>query len=184
MQAGCIRYASECDAAVVRRAARDTVGNRRRAAVASLGRLMFLPQPRELAVLSDFEHDVNLGTDSLVGLFDPAVAQSGLRRRGLFYLKDAERSTCRPNCAVAACREPFAYDAARFARPAPGLTTAASNCRSSSPTAQMWADRSPPIRPRKAITVAVPVGASRFAMACSSASSRPGRARVRGREGL
>lgn len=91
VQSGCIRYASEGDSFVVRRAARDTVANRRRAAVASLGRLMFLPQPRELAVLSDFEHDVNLGTDSLVGLFDPAVAQSGLRRRGLFYLKDAER---------------------------------------------------------------------------------------------
>jgi hypothetical protein len=56
-----------------------------------LGRLMFMPMPHELAVLAEIEHDVNLGTDETVALFDPAIAKRGLRQRGLFYMKGSER---------------------------------------------------------------------------------------------
>ena len=52
---------------------------------------MYLPQPGELAVIERFEHDVNLGSERTVGLFDPAAAADGLRRRGLFYMKGSQR---------------------------------------------------------------------------------------------
>ncbi|MBZ6379240.1 hypothetical protein B5C34_08780 [Pacificimonas flava] len=91
VQQGCVHYAEICDGSLVQRPLCDGPDNRRRAAAAALGRFMFLPQPAELAVLSDFEHDVNLGTEDMVALFDPAVADEGLRRRGMFYLKNADR---------------------------------------------------------------------------------------------
>lgn len=61
------------------------------AAVAVLARLMFLPMPGELAVLERFQHDVNLGGDDVVPLFDRDIAHRGLRQRGLFYMRGAER---------------------------------------------------------------------------------------------
>jgi len=90
-QAGCVAFARDHGATIVRAgdAGRDEAG--RIAAAASLARLMFLPQPEELIVLRQFEHDVNLGNDDTVPLFDPAVAEAGLKERGLFYLKGAER---------------------------------------------------------------------------------------------
>jgi len=63
----------------------------RDAASAALLRLMFLPLPQELAVITAFEHDVNLGSARTVPLFDDAAAQPGLRTRGLFYMKGSER---------------------------------------------------------------------------------------------
>jgi len=63
----------------------------RRAAASVLGRLMYVPLEAELAVLGEFEHDINLGVDNTVSLFDAAVAKKGLRQRGLFYMKGAER---------------------------------------------------------------------------------------------
>ncbi len=76
---------------IVRRC--DMHGERglREAALATLTRFMFLPDAKELAVLKSFEHDVNLGSERTVALFDPAHAHEGLRRRGLFYMKGSER---------------------------------------------------------------------------------------------
>ena len=63
----------------------------RRAATSALARLFYLPRAGELSVISAFEHDVNLGTQRKVALFDPAIAARGLRERGLFYLRGSER---------------------------------------------------------------------------------------------
>jgi hypothetical protein len=63
----------------------------RHSAAAVLARLMFLPMAEELAVLSRFQHDVNLGGDNVVPLFDTAIAHRGLRQRGLFYMRGSER---------------------------------------------------------------------------------------------
>lgn len=63
----------------------------RDAAMAALMRLMFLPLPEELSVIADFEHDVNLGSERTVPLFDHGIAEAGLRQRGLFYMKGSER---------------------------------------------------------------------------------------------
>jgi FMN phosphatase YigB (HAD superfamily) len=91
VQQGCVRFAAERDAAFVRAPRSDGHESRRQAAAATLARLMFLPLPSEIEVLAGFEHDVNLGTDGTVKLFDTEVAARGLRRRGLFYMKGADR---------------------------------------------------------------------------------------------
>ncbi|MEM7779354.1 MAG: HAD family hydrolase [Pseudomonadota bacterium] len=63
----------------------------RETAMAALTRFMFLPHADELAVLKSFEHDVNLGSERMVALFDPDHAREGMRRRGLFYMKGSSR---------------------------------------------------------------------------------------------
>jgi hypothetical protein len=42
-------------------------------------------------VLSDFDHDVNLGTSDMLKFIDIQAAAQGLRRRGIFYIKNALR---------------------------------------------------------------------------------------------
>ncbi len=91
VQEGCVRFAVERDQAFMRAPLSDGPESRRRAAAAVLARLMFVPLPNELEVLKAFEHDVNLGVGNTVKLFDPDVAELGLKRRGLFYMKGAER---------------------------------------------------------------------------------------------
>ncbi|KWV91677.1 HAD family hydrolase [Erythrobacter sp. YT30] len=56
-----------------------------------LTRFLFLPQPGELEVLKDFEHDINMGSERVVPLFKPEFAAEGMRRRGLFYMKGSAR---------------------------------------------------------------------------------------------
>ena len=91
IQEGALRFEREQAAARLRGTAVDELPLWRNAAAAVLGRLMFLPQAHELAVVSAFEHDVNQGIADTVPLFDPAVARHGLRQRGLIYLKGSER---------------------------------------------------------------------------------------------
>ena len=76
---------------VIRAQATDNLSLWRKGAANVLARLMYLPLEEELAVLERFEHDVNLGTDKKVALFDPDEARRGLRRRGLFYMKGSNR---------------------------------------------------------------------------------------------
>lgn len=91
-QEGALRFARAADAPpVIRCGEPDAVRGWREAALAVLMRFMFLPCAEELAVLESFEHDVNLGSERMVALFDPALAHEGLRRRGLFYMKGSSR---------------------------------------------------------------------------------------------
>jgi FMN phosphatase YigB (HAD superfamily) len=92
VQAACLDWASR-DAAfgVTRLPISDTMVNRARAAAASLTRLLFLPVQSEIGVLGDFQHDVNLGSNDHWAFMDPAAAETGLRRRGIFYIKNALR---------------------------------------------------------------------------------------------
>ncbi len=93
VQQGCIDFARDATAHAVR--AEDNTQARierwRAANAATLLRLMFLPQADELAIVSRFEHDVNLGTGEMLALFDPAVAREGLLQQGLFYQKGVRR---------------------------------------------------------------------------------------------
>ncbi|RZT53359.1 hypothetical protein EV283_2613 [Sphingomonas sp. BK036] len=91
VQRGAIRYAREAVAPIVRATPVTDIDGLRRGAAAVLARLMFLPMPDELAVLEQFQHDVNLGGGDVVPLFDRAIAQRGLRQRGLFYMRGSER---------------------------------------------------------------------------------------------
>jgi hypothetical protein len=91
VRAGCLRYARDHGAAVIRAADPMAAETERQGVTATLARFLYLPLPQELAVLARFEHDTNLGTDETVALFDPESAAAGLRERGMFYLKRSER---------------------------------------------------------------------------------------------
>lgn len=96
IQTGCVRFMAESAKPIVRAMPGDQAPEQsgdgwRMGAASALARLMFLPLEEELAILERFEHDVNLGTDRTVALFDRAVARRGLRERGLFYMKGADR---------------------------------------------------------------------------------------------
>lgn len=92
VQAGVSRYARVAAAPPVnRRENQHEDRGMREAALGALMRFMFLPSASELAVLKSFEHDVNLGSERMVALFDPAHASEAMRRRGLFYMMGSER---------------------------------------------------------------------------------------------
>ena len=91
VQEGCLHFAESHCAHALRAQSPDQADLWRRANAATLARLMFLPMPYELRVFENFEHDVNLGTDETVALFDPAIAERGLRQQGMFYQKGVRR---------------------------------------------------------------------------------------------
>jgi FMN phosphatase YigB (HAD superfamily) len=91
VQAACLDYCAHADIGYVRAPASDTTESRRRMCTALLTRLLFLPMASEVALLSQFEHDVNMGTDDMVRMVDLDDATRGLRQRGLFYIKNAMR---------------------------------------------------------------------------------------------
>lgn len=91
VQAGCVAYATALAGWTGPVAASDNAEAQRVAAAASLARFLFFPTPAEVATLSSFEHDVNLGTAERVELVDPDAAAAGLRRGGLFYLDESMR---------------------------------------------------------------------------------------------
>lgn len=92
VQEGVARFARAARRApIVRADSADDERSWREAASAALTRFMFLPQSDELDVLKCFEHDVNLGSERMVPLFDPKHARDGMRRRGLFYMKGSAR---------------------------------------------------------------------------------------------
>ncbi|MEP9359821.1 HAD family hydrolase [Sphingomonas sp. KR3-1] len=92
VQAGCLRFVRDEGSVTIRAAEPPHQAILwRRGAAGVLGRLMYVPLQEELAVLGEFEHDINLGVDNTVSLFDAATAKKGLRQRGLFYMKASER---------------------------------------------------------------------------------------------
>lgn len=92
VQAGVVRYAKAAQASY---SIREYHVHRERAlregALGTLARFMFLPHARELEVLKSFEHDVNMGSERMVPLFDEAHAKESMRRRGLFYMEGSGR---------------------------------------------------------------------------------------------
>jgi FMN phosphatase YigB (HAD superfamily) len=92
VQAGCLDFARRAAHATIRRALpHDHARLWREGGAAVLTRLMYLPLPHEVATIAAFEHDVNLGTDEMLDLFDPADARRNLRQKGLFYQKGTRR---------------------------------------------------------------------------------------------
>ena len=91
VQQGTLAFIAATKGVALRRESGGEIGRWRRAAASALARLFYAPRPHELAVIAAFEHDVNLGTERKVALFDPEIAARGLRERGLFYLRGSER---------------------------------------------------------------------------------------------
>lgn len=92
VQAGAVRFARAAQANPAVRV-RDLRASEawRGCAANVLTRFMFLPSQNELAVLKSFEHDVNLGSERMVSLFDAEDAGEQMKRRGLFYMKGSSR---------------------------------------------------------------------------------------------
>lgn len=91
VQQGCLLFAQNHADHTQRNQTPDEIDMWRRANAATLMRLMYLPLDSELRVCEAFEHDVNLGTDETLALFDPAIARHGLRQQGMFYQTGARR---------------------------------------------------------------------------------------------
>lgn len=91
VQEGVLAFARDGDNASIRTATHEPIALWRNACAATLMRLMYLPTVEELAVVTAFEHDVNLGTGETLALFDPAHARKGLLQQGLFYQKGVRR---------------------------------------------------------------------------------------------
>ena len=90
-QEACLRYVRAAGTAQVAPPLSDDADGRRRTAMSVLTRLLFLPLASEVEMLENFQHDVNLGTGTMVPMMDAKAATEGLRRRGMFYIKDASR---------------------------------------------------------------------------------------------
>lgn len=92
-QAGCLAYVRDHSVrpGMARPPKSFTPDNNRRANAAILARFLTLPLAEEADLLRDFYHDVNLGTKAVEQLFDPVAARESMRRRGLFYMKNATR---------------------------------------------------------------------------------------------
>jgi FMN phosphatase YigB (HAD superfamily) len=90
-QEACLAFVRAAGSGIVRPPLSDDADARRQAAIASLGRFLFLPIASEVAVLEDFHHDLNLSTSQSVRMVDLAAGSEGLRRRGLFYTRNAAR---------------------------------------------------------------------------------------------
>ncbi len=91
IQEACVAFAGQAEAGFVRPPTSDDADCRRRMAAGILARLLFMPSSEEVALFQAFEHDVNMGTDDMVPMLDLDESSRGLRRRGLFYLNQAER---------------------------------------------------------------------------------------------
>ncbi|HWW65142.1 MAG TPA: hypothetical protein VNZ43_10315 [Sphingomonadaceae bacterium] len=90
-QQACLAFVRNAGEGMVRPPLSNDADAYRRTAMAALARLLFLPIASEVALLEAFNHDVNMGTGILVPMVDVDAASEGLRRRGLFYIKDASR---------------------------------------------------------------------------------------------
>jgi hypothetical protein len=71
----------------------------RMTALAAIGRLIFYPTEAEITYLEGFHLDMNLGTSDALKLFDRELGLQGLRRRGLFFMEQNQR-TMRTNYPV------------------------------------------------------------------------------------
>src|SRR3546814_6349702 len=102
IQQACVAFVGEQGKAFERPPRSDTLQTQRDTAAAILARFMFLPMNDEIEVLERFEHDVNLGTQCRVKLFDKSIANEGLKNRGMFYINGSDRMY---QIGRASCRE-------------------------------------------------------------------------------
>jgi FMN phosphatase YigB (HAD superfamily) len=65
----------------------------RLSALASLGRLLYMPTASEIDYIEGFRLDLNMGTQDTFGLFDRQEGLTGLRRRGLFFMEKHQQAT-------------------------------------------------------------------------------------------
>jgi FMN phosphatase YigB (HAD superfamily) len=91
VQAACLDFVREAGKGTHRPAASHDAEGRRQVVAATLSRLLYLPLTEEVALLEQFDHDVNLGTQATIKLINDEVSGDQLRRRGLPYISVADR---------------------------------------------------------------------------------------------
>ncbi len=91
VQQACLDFVRDAGKGIHRPAASDDKDGRRQLAAATLARLLYLPLAEEIALLEQFDHDVNLGTQEMIKLIDDDASADQLRRRGLPYISAADR---------------------------------------------------------------------------------------------
>lgn len=91
VQAACLDFVRGEGTGTHRPAASVDAEGRYRLAASTLARLLYLPLPEEVALLEQFDHDVNLGTQEMIKLIDDKASGEQLRRRGLPYISAADR---------------------------------------------------------------------------------------------
>lgn len=88
VQKSCLAFARESGRGIVKTPDADEIDGRCRAAAATLARLFFLPNAREVEVFESFNYDLNMGTAMHEALIDKERGVQGLRRRGLTFYND------------------------------------------------------------------------------------------------
>lgn len=69
----------------------DDGDSRRRAAMGVISRLLLMPVEAEVDMLKTFSHDANFGVDDMLEMSNLEAAQKSIRRRGFFYMRNAQR---------------------------------------------------------------------------------------------
>jgi len=90
-QAACLTYMTELGSGWLTAPRSLDSDCTREMVIAVLSRLLFLPVDREVEIFENFHHDVNLGTKDMLKFVDTETAERGIRRRGLFYIKNITR---------------------------------------------------------------------------------------------
>ncbi len=93
------------DAGFVRRPQSDDNDTRRKAAMALLGRLLFMPIEQEVEMLKNFSHDANFGTKGLIQMSDLDLRRSQHPAPAASSTPETPSAcTCRASCSSSACR--------------------------------------------------------------------------------
>ncbi|WP_395328287.1 HAD family hydrolase [Novosphingobium sp. BL-8H] len=90
-QSACVAFLSGVGTAFVRAPRSDDSETRRRSAMGVLARLLMMPIDQEVQMLQHFNHDANFGVADMIQMSDLESAQHSIKRRGFFYVRNAER---------------------------------------------------------------------------------------------
>lgn len=93
IQKECVRFVQDAKNFLAETGIDIPINMLRETALASLGRMVFLSTAAELNYLQQFEAELNLGTNDILRVFDPAQGLAGLRRRGMFYMEKPSKDT-------------------------------------------------------------------------------------------
>ncbi len=97
VQAECVRFAREVEDYLSAINVSLSATELRDAAILSLTRFLFLPSKNELQFLQAFQHDVNLGTNEVIPIFNVQQGIQSLRKRSWLYCLKENLKTMRMN---------------------------------------------------------------------------------------
>lgn len=93
VQEECIKFIRDAKNEFERSSIKLSQDMLRQVALTELTRMIYMPLHLELDYLKSFEAEMNLGTNEVMKVFDPAKGLEGLRRRGMFYMEKPSKTT-------------------------------------------------------------------------------------------